>query len=116
MKIFFKDKDFKELKKVQDFDYIINQIEKISEKNYYYSDINKEVLKNHNKHDPINEINDDKYSLNDVVYFYPLGDGEITFIDRQDTIVEGKYNLIIEVNFDIGQSCFFSKTFETSSD
>ena len=112
----FKDKDFIELKKVQDFDYIINQIEKISEKNYYYSDINKEVLKNHNKHDPINEINNDKYSLNDVVYFYPLGDGEITFIDRQDTIVDGKYNLIIGVNFDIGQSCFFSKTFETSSD
>ena len=50
------------------------------------------------------------------MYFYPLGDGEITFIDRQDTIVDGKYNLIIGVNFDIGQSCIFSKTFETLSD
>ena len=30
-------------------------------------------------------------------------------IDRQDTLTKGKYNLIIDVEFDLGQSCRFAQ-------
>lgn len=46
---------------------------------------------------------------NEEIEFNPLGKGIITSIDRQKTLTSGKYNLIIEVDFEIGQSCKFSK-------
>lgn len=61
---------------------------------------------------PINEIKSDIFSINEQIYFYPLGKGVIKDIDRQKTLTKGKYNLIIDVEFEIGQTCRFSKLLE----
>lgn len=57
----------------------------------------------------INAIEEDNYELNETVYFKPLGKGKVVHIDRQDTLTKGKYNLIIDVEFDLGQSCRFAQ-------
>jgi ADP-ribosylglycohydrolase len=57
----------------------------------------------------LNDINSDSYLENDKILFIPLGEGTITKIDRQKTLTSGKYILIIDVTFQIGQSCRFSK-------
>ncbi|WP_323027770.1 ADP-ribosylglycohydrolase family protein [Gelidibacter japonicus] len=57
----------------------------------------------------LNEISLDEYLENEEIFFNPLGKGIITNIDRQKTLTSGKYNLIIDVNFEIGQTCKFSK-------
>jgi ADP-ribosylglycohydrolase len=60
----------------------------------------------------INEIDSDIYSENEDIFFNPLGKGTVKKIDRQKTLASGKYNLIIDVVFEIGQSCKFSKILE----
>ena len=45
-----------------------------------------------------------------------LGNGLITYIDRQDAITKGKFNLILSVEFELGQSCVFSKLLSSNSD
>jgi len=61
---------------------------------------------------PINEIISDIYSVNEEIYFNPLGKGTIKNIKRQKTLTRGKYNLIIDIDFEIGQTCKFSKLLE----
>jgi ADP-ribosylglycohydrolase len=95
----------KKFKKLQDIEYMLTVSDNIIDKKYF------NPKSNANKNISINFIENDNLNINDIVYFYPLGDGEITHIERQDTLVEGKYNLIMHVNFDIGQSCVFSKVF-----
>jgi ADP-ribosylglycohydrolase len=56
-----------------------------------------------------NEIISDSFLENEEIEFNPLGKGIITSIDRQKALTSGKYNLIIDVDFEIGQSCKFSK-------
>jgi len=63
----------------------------------------------------INIIDSNNYKKNDEIYFNPLGSGVITFIDEQDTVTKGKYNLILSVNFKLGQSCIFSKLLNLDS-
>ena len=46
---------------------------------------------------------------NHKVLFDPLGEGVVNCIEKQDTLTSGKYNLIVDVIFDIGQTCRFSK-------
>jgi ADP-ribosylglycohydrolase len=58
---------------------------------------------------PLNEITSDEYLENEEIDFMPLGKGVIKNIDRQKTLTSGKYNLIIDANFKIGQTCKFSK-------
>ncbi|GAA4315751.1 hypothetical protein GCM10023115_26430 [Pontixanthobacter gangjinensis] len=60
----------------------------------------------------LNKIESDNYMEKEQIHFEPLGKGIITGIDRQKTLTKGKYNLIIDVNFDNGQSCKFSKLLE----
>mgnify|MGYP001186289279 CR=1 FL=1 len=55
----------------------------------------------------LNAIVKDNFELNETVFFKPLGKGKVVHIDRQDTLTKGKYNLIIDVEFDLGQSCRF---------
>lgn len=57
----------------------------------------------------VRKIESDKYSKGDEFLFTPLGKGIVKNIDRQKTLTSGKYNLILDVEFDIGQSCRFSK-------
>lgn len=53
----------------------------------------------------------DNYFLDELIFYNPLGLGRIVKIDRQIPITKGKYNLIIDVDFEIGQTCRFSKLF-----
>ena len=57
----------------------------------------------------INVIDSDNYKQGEKVYFEPLGNGVITQIDKQDAITKGKFNIILSVDFELGQSCIFSK-------
>lgn len=57
----------------------------------------------------VREIESDKYNKGDEFLFNPLGKGVVKNIDRQKTLTSGKYNLILDVEFDIGQTCRFSK-------
>jgi len=57
----------------------------------------------------INTINSDNYKQEDKIYFEPLGNGLITKINKQDAITKGKFNIILSVEFELGQSCVFSK-------
>jgi ADP-ribosylglycohydrolase len=62
----------------------------------------------------INIINTDNYKQGDKIYFEPLGNGVITKIDKQDAITKGKFNIILSVEFESGQSCVFSKLLSSS--
>ena len=57
----------------------------------------------------LNNISSDNFSVKEIISFVPLGLGKISNIDKQETMTKGKYNLIIEVDFDIGQSCKFAQ-------
>ena len=63
----------------------------------------------------INEIDSDIYEVNEKIKFSPLGGGVIINIDRQKTLTSGKYNLILDIVFDLGQSCKFSKFLDIKS-
>src|SRR5690606_14723226 len=64
----------------------------------------------------INVIDKDDFILKETVFFSPLGLGKIVDIDRQDTLTKGKYNLIIDVEFEIGQSCRFAQILNKADD
>jgi len=57
----------------------------------------------------IAEIDRDIFEANQNVFLKTLGEGKITSIDRQKTLTKGKYNLILDVEFEIGQFCRFAK-------
>lgn len=54
-------------------------------------------------------LDHDNLEINQGVFLETLGKGKIKFIDRQKTLTKGKYNLIIDVEFEIGQFCRFAK-------
>ncbi len=68
----------------------------------------KSPVKN-DKHKPIAEIESDSFQPKDKVYLETLAVGTIKGIDRQKTLTKGKYNLIIDVEFENGQFCRFAK-------
>jgi ADP-ribosylglycohydrolase len=59
----------------------------------------------------LNNPKKDDFNVNEFIEFNPLGTGKIVFIDRQKTLTKGKYNLLIEVLLDNGQSILISKLF-----
>jgi len=94
-------------KLIQDSDYLDKvavRLLKISENR-----VVKEKVQNYLGLKSINTITDDNFDLNESIYFEPLGRGKIVHIDRQNTLTKGKYNLLIDVEFDLGQSCRFAK-------
>lgn len=68
----------------------------------------KSPVKN-DKYKPIAEIESDSFQPNDKVYLQTLSIGTIKGIDRQKTLTKGKYNLILDVDFEVGQFCRFAK-------
>ncbi len=60
----------------------------------------------------LNNPKKDDFKLDEEIEFNPLGKGKITFIDRQPTLIKGKYNLLLEVLLDSGQSILVSKIFD----
>lgn len=96
-------------KKVQDFKYldaIADKLLSISENSYTLSTTNN-ALRNNNVRDFI--LEKDNYKLNDIVNYKTLGIGKIVNIDRQQPLTKAKYNLIIDIDFEIGQTCRFNK-------
>lgn len=57
----------------------------------------------------ISDIENDSYEIEYKVYLETLGEGTIKAIDRQKTLTKGKYNLILDVEFEVGQFCRFAK-------
>ena len=92
---------------VQDADYL----KKLAERLYLTSQRKFISGKTQSTHNEIvlREIESDKYNLDDQFLYNPLGKGVVKNIDRQKTLTSGKYNLILDVEFEIGQSCRFSK-------
>lgn len=94
-------------KAVQDFEYLdltAKRLLAISEDNYF-SETDKEINKNIRDF----KLEKDDYKLEDKVNYHPLGTGKIVKIDRQQPLTKGKYNLIVDVEFEIGQTCRFCK-------
>lgn len=60
----------------------------------------------------LNNPMSDDFTVEETIEFVPLGQGTITSIDKQPTLTKGKYNLILEAKFDIGQSILVSKLFD----
>lgn len=94
-------------KSIQDSDYLENiaiRLLEISE-----SRATEVKRKNFPEFKSINTIEKDNFELDETIFFTPLGKGKVVHIDRQDTLTKGKYNLIIDVEFDLGQSCRFAQ-------
>ena len=99
---------------VQDHEYldaIAKNLYEISNGTFLESDTQEELLDLKS----INQMDSDIYQLNEKITFNPLGVGIITSIDRQKTITSGKYNLILDIDFKLGQSCKFSKFLDIKS-
>jgi ADP-ribosylglycohydrolase len=47
--------------------------------------------------------------VNDELYLTTLGKGIVRNIERQKTLIKDKFNLIVDVEFEIGQTCRFAK-------
>lgn len=94
-------------KKVQDIDYLnamaIRLLEISEGRANFKNSINGVDVK------PISEINNDVFEKNQQVFLETLGFGKVRAIDRQKTLTKGKYNLILDVEFEIGQFCRFAK-------
>ncbi|AQW99524.1 ADP-ribosylglycohydrolase family protein [Elizabethkingia anophelis] len=60
----------------------------------------------------LNNPKKDNFNIEDEIEFVPLGKGKIISIDRQPTLTKGKYNLLVEVLFETGQSILVSKLFD----
>ena len=94
-------------KSVQDIDYLdamsIRLLE-ISE-----SRVDFKTKKEKSDFSSIAEIDKDIFEINQSVFLRTLGEGKIKSIDRQKTLTKGKYNLILDVEFEIGQFCRFAK-------
>jgi ADP-ribosylglycohydrolase len=97
-------------KKVQDFEYLDKVAERLLaisedslEENSLPTSTNFKLLNNPKK---------DDYNLEELIEFVPLGKGRITFVDRQVTLTKGKYNLLLEAQFENGQSILVSKLFD----
>ena len=62
----------------------------------------------------IDELNKDSLNVNDSFSFKPFGLGKVVNIERQPVLTKGKYALIVDIDFDLGQTCRFSKVCEGS--
>jgi ADP-ribosylglycohydrolase len=94
-------------KTVQDLDYldfISKKLLAISE-DKHFPDQNKEIQAKFRNF----KLEKDDFKLNEKVTYNPLGIGKIVKIDRQQPLTKGKYNLIIDIEFEIGQTCRFCK-------
>ena len=94
-------------KSVQDIDYLDAISTRLLEISESRAEL-KSPAKN-DKHKSISEIESDSFQLNDKVYLETLAVGTIKGIDRQKTLTKGKYNLILDVEFEVGQFCRFAK-------
>ena len=94
-------------KSVQDSDYINHVAIRLLEISERRANLQKQTEKENAKN--ISEVDSDSYIVNERVFLETLGGGIVKSIDRQKPLTKGKYNLILDVEFDIGQFCRFAK-------
>lgn len=94
-------------KSVQDFDYLDAMSIRLLEISESRADF--KTQKEKSDFSSIAEIDNDIFEVNQGVFLRTLGEGKIKSIDRQKTLTKGKYNLILDVEFEIGQFCRFAK-------
>lgn len=94
-------------KSVQDFDYLDAMSIRLLEISESRADFKTKNEKS--DFSSIAEIDRDIFETNQNVFLRTLGEGKIKSIDRQKTLTKGKYNLILDVEFEIGQFCRFAK-------
>lgn len=94
-------------KSVQDFDYLDAMSIRLLEISEGRADF--KTKKEKSDFSSIVEIDRDIFEANQNVFLRTLGEGKIKSIDRQKTLTKGKYNLILDVEFEIGQFCRFAK-------
>ncbi len=94
-------------KKFQDNDYIERVAEDLLK--ICYENKKTELDNNPNNLKSLSIEKFENIRINDTVYINCLGEGKVIDINKQDTLISNKYNLIIDVEFQIGQSCRFSK-------
>lgn len=61
----------------------------------------------------INDIKVDDFAIDNRVSFVPLGNGTVTSVQHQPTLTKGKYNLILDVTFDVGQTVRIAHLFSS---
>lgn len=94
-------------KSVQDIDYLDAMSIRLLEIPESRADF--KTKKHNSDFSSIAEIDKDIFELSQNVFLSTLGEGKIKSIDRQKTLTKGKYNLIFDVKFEIGQFCRFAK-------
>ena len=62
-----------------------------------------------------NIITIDDFKVDNEFIFYPFGKGKITSIERQYTLTKGKYYLLLNIDFEIGQSILISKLLDDNT-
>jgi len=99
----------KQLRSVQDYQYLLENAEALFSRNI-------DTIKNHDRVGYLNTENRSTkpfdlttLSVDDEIYLPSLGVGIVSSVSEQDTITSGKSVLILEADFEIGQSCKFSK-------
>lgn len=97
-------------KSVQDIDYL----DKIAERLLAISEdrLEEDSLPTTTNLKLLNCPKKDDFHIDEPVEFIPLGKGKITLIERQNTLTNGKYNLLLEALFENGQSILVSKLFD----
>ena len=101
--------------KVQDFDYLDKVAIRLLEISEGSASKN-EIFSNEKQLKELNNVQTDNYNVGENIFFNPLGIGKIMNIDRQRTLAKGQYNLLLNVNFEIGQSCLFAFLLKDSAD
>ena len=94
-------------KSVQDIDYLDTMSIRLLEISESRSDF--KAVNQNKDFISIAETDKDVFEIEQNVLLKTLGVGKIKSIDRQKTLTKGKYNLIFDVEFEIGQFCRFAK-------
>ena len=99
----------KQLRSVQDSQYLLDCAEALLSQNI-------DVIKSPDSADRLNTnhrstkpLDLTALSLDDEIYLPSLGVGVVSSISEQDTITSGKSVIILEADFEVGQSCKLSK-------
>ncbi|NEV94194.1 ADP-ribosylglycohydrolase family protein [Psychroflexus sp. YR1-1] len=96
-------------KSVQDIDYLDAISIRLLEISESRADFKNPGTVKKDKYKSISEIESDRLQNDEKVYLETLGLGTVKEIERQKTLTKGKYSLILDVQFEIGQFCRFSK-------
>jgi ADP-ribosylglycohydrolase len=97
------------LKRVQDSQYLLGCADALYMINNNKGNYSGKSIRSYSSNIDIKPLDYRNLSAGDEIYLLSLGSGIISSVSEQDTITGGKSVLILEVDFEIGQSCKISK-------